>query len=89
MSTRPLLSSLCSRLPTSQHVHGALGQAPLISLRGVLLGLFDRIPTEDRHELMRSRTVVRGNGRARLAQSVRRTVVVSDQNRMIYSESVR
>jgi aspartate ammonia-lyase len=36
---------------------------------------FNRIPTEDRHELMGARPVVCGDGRACFAQTVRRTVV--------------
>jgi hypothetical protein len=47
----------------------------LVGLGCVLLGFFNRIPTEDRHELMGARPVVCGDGRACFAQTVRRTVV--------------
>ena len=41
----------------------------------VLLRFFNRVPTEDRHELVRGRAVVGCDSRARLAQTMRRTMV--------------
>jgi hypothetical protein len=46
-------------LPTrSEQMHRALRQSPLVSHCRVLLRFFDRVPTEDRHDLMRGSTVV-------------------------------
>jgi|SRR5580700_7193755 hypothetical protein len=56
-------------------MHRTFCQSLLVGLGCVFLSFFNRIPTEDRHELMRGRGVVCCNGRARLAQSMRRAAV--------------
>ena len=58
-----------------EQVHCALSESSLVSLGRIFFCFFDRIPTEDRHELMGARPVVCGDGRACFAQTVRRTVV--------------
>ena len=55
-------------------MHGARGQSLLVRLGRIFFGFLDRVPTEDRHELMGGRAIVRCDRRARLAQSVRRAV---------------
>src|SRR5271169_3500179 len=72
--TRQKVGHVCSRfLPLFEQVHCCFCELFLIGLARVLLCLFDRVPTEDRHQLTRCRTVVCCDGRARLAQSMRRT----------------
>jgi hypothetical protein len=59
-------------------MHGARGQLLLVRLGRIFFGFLDRIPPEDRHELMGGRAVICCDGRACLAQPVRRTVVKLD-----------
>jgi hypothetical protein len=58
-----------------QHVHCGFRQALLIGGACVGFRHFERVPTEDRHELMRRRSVVGRNGRARFARPVRGAMV--------------
>ena len=56
-------------------MHGIAGEALAIGSPGVVLGLLDRLPTEDRHELMRGGAVVGGDGRTGLAKTVGGAVI--------------
>src|SRR5271166_192449 len=56
-------------------MHCGFRQALLISGTSVRFGHFERIPTKDCHELVDRRAVVCCNGRARLAQAVRRAML--------------
>jgi hypothetical protein len=61
-----LVASACKR----QQIHRAAGEQLLTGPVGIDLGLFDRLPAEDRDQLMGGRTVLRGNGRTGLAEPV-------------------
>jgi hypothetical protein len=61
-----LVVSACKR----QQLHRAAGEQLLTRLFGIDLGLFDRLPAEDRHQLMGGRTVLCGYGCASLAEPV-------------------
>jgi hypothetical protein len=58
-------------LVESDHVHGARRHNLLADLLGVKLGLFQRFPAEDRHQLIGRRPVLGRNRGAGLAEPVR------------------
>src|SRR6516162_11634468 len=62
-----MCSSLFSRV---EHVHRGLCAPLLISSACVLLRHLERVPPEDRHELVRCRFIVCGDCRASLSQTV-------------------
>jgi hypothetical protein len=61
-----LVASACKR----RQIHRAAGEELLTRLFGIDLGLFDRLPAEDRRQLMGGRTVLCGYGCAGLAEPV-------------------
>jgi hypothetical protein len=61
-----LVASACKR----QQIHRAAGEQLPTRLFGIDLGLFDRLPAEDRHQLMGGHTVLCGDGCAGLAEPV-------------------
>ena len=60
-----------------EHVHCGFRQALLIGGASIRFCHFERIPTENRHQLMRRRAIVGSNGRASFAQAMRRTMAKS------------
>jgi hypothetical protein len=54
-------------LPLVQQVHGGLRQSLLVRFGCVLLSFLERVPTKDRHELMRGCAVVCCDGRTGFA----------------------